>query len=961
MISQLKKPLFLFFVVVAFVLAALFHAAATGAQSAESPRRLFEPLGDSKAPARDGLATASSTAAVSEQEIRINFGTLDLASARALGLPLLDGLTRTAVRSETEGFEASADGGLVWRGKIQGPGEWSGDVTLSVKGRALSGLVYAPDGVYEIIPQQDFRHLLVKLDQHLFAPCGGALTEPATPGEAAGFAPDTASESKAAPAPEDTSSGAAVASDDGSRLDVLVVYSDDVRAALGGTTQAEAFAQEAINSTNTAYINSDIHTRVRLAGTLEVAYDENGDLSAALSWASGNSAISAARNTARADMVAFLVNSGTTACGIGRLMTRSLLGAGFQHAPYTATARGCAVGNLSFAHELGHNQGCQHNPENGGPPDVSSYPYAYGHYVDQTFRTVMSYSDPCTPPSYCTRVAYFSNPAVNYNGVPTGVADQRDNHRVINDTASIVALFRESVIGDPPANDNLANAQALGGSGGTFDGSNNGATKESGEPFHAFRLGGASVWFTWQAPAGGSTTFTTAGSTFNTALAVYTGSAYGGLTTVAYNDDVNFATGESRVTFNAAAGTTYRVAVDGSAAGVTGGLKLNWSQAVVAPTVQLSSNAFSVNEPDRKVLINVTRAGDLSNAASVNYATSDGTATRLGDYTQALGTLSFAAGEATKAVTVFVTDDALQEPAETFTLTLTGAAGATLGATSAAVVTVNSDDATTGPNPVGESAFNADFFVRQHYVDFLGREPDAEGLAHWTNQTTNCGNPNLEVCRVNVSAAFFQSIEFQNTGYLVYRFYKAAYGDAASPNVAGAVPAVRLEEFLPDTQRIGAGVVVNLGGWQTLLEANKQAYALEFVQRPRFLAAYPAGLAPTQFVEALRANTGAALSQAEADALVAELSANNTSAGRASVLRKVAEDADLQTAERNRAFVLMEYFGYLRRNPDDAPNSDFSGWKFWLDKLNEFGGDYVNAEMVKAFITSIEYRQRFGQ
>jgi hypothetical protein len=57
----------------------------------------------------------------------------------------------------------------------------------------------------------------------------------------------------------------------------------------------------------------------------------------------------------------------------------------------------------------------------------------------------------------------------------------------------------------------------------------------------------------------------------------------------------------------------------------------------------------------------------------------------------------------------------------------------------------------------------------------------------------------------------------------------------------------------------------------------------------------------------------------------------------------------------------MQYFGYLRRNPDDAPDFDFRGWKFWLDKLNQFGGNFQQAEMVKAFISSDEYRNRFRQ
>ena len=105
------------------------------------------------------------------------------------------------------------------------------------------------------------------------------------------------------------------------------------------------------------------------------------------------------------------------------------------------------------------------------------------------------------------------------------------------------------------------------------------------------------------------------------------------------------------------------------------------------------------------------------------------------------------------------------------------------------------------------------------------------------------------------------------------------------------------------------------------------------------------------------------LDASERDALVAQLAANNTAQGRAAALRGLAENAELSRREFNRAFVLMQYFGYLRRNPNDAPEPglNFGGWKFWLGKLEEFNGNFVAAEMVKAFISSIEYRQRFGQ
>jgi hypothetical protein len=247
---------------------------------------------------------------------------------------------------------------------------------------------------------------------------------------------------------------------------------------------------------------------------------------------------------------------------------------------------------------------------------------------------------------------------------------------------------------------------------------------------------------------------------------------------------------------------------------------------------------------------------------------------------------------------------------------------------------------------------DAFFFVAQHYRDFLNREPDAAGLQFWANQISSCGADAacLTDRRVNVSAAFFLSIEFQQTGYFVYRVHYAAFATGER---------LRLRDFLFDTQRIGRGVVVGAPGWEQQLESNRQALLDEFVQRPAFLARYPASLTPEQFVDALNQNAGGVLSPTERDALVAELRGGTRT--RAQVLRAVAEDADLRAREFNKAFVLMQYFGYLRRNPDDPPDTDFTGYNFWLQKLNEHNGDFVQSEMVKSFLLAAEYRARFGR
>jgi aldose sugar dehydrogenase len=363
--------------------------------------------------------------------------------------------------------------------------------------------------------------------------------------------------------------------------------------------------------------------------------------------------------------------------------------------------------------------------------------------------------------------------------------------------------------------------------------------------------------------------------------------------------------------------------------------------------VQLDIPDPTVSEGAHFKTVNVVRLGDTSSPASVDYATSDGTASERSDYTTARGTLRFAPGESSKSFDVLVTDDALQEGSETFNVTLSNPSpNITLGSPANAALTITDDDAAPSPsNPIDDSSF----FVRQHYHDFLSREPDDAGLQFWTNNIESCGADQQcrAVKRVNVSAAFFLSIEFQETGYLVYRLYGESF--ARQPRYA---------EFISDTQEIGRGVVVGQGNWQQQLEANKQTLADEWAQRPAFRDAFDA-LPNLDYVNKLYANAGVTPSASERDALVAALDA--AAKTRARVLLDVADNAAFKQQEFNRAFVLMEYFGYLRRNPDDPPDHDRSGYDFWLSKLNQFGGDFVQAEMVRAFISSAEYRGRFGQ
>ncbi|HSS22812.1 MAG TPA: DUF4214 domain-containing protein [Pyrinomonadaceae bacterium] len=242
---------------------------------------------------------------------------------------------------------------------------------------------------------------------------------------------------------------------------------------------------------------------------------------------------------------------------------------------------------------------------------------------------------------------------------------------------------------------------------------------------------------------------------------------------------------------------------------------------------------------------------------------------------------------------------------------------------------------------IGNAIDTPEYFVRQHYLDFLGREPDESGFNFWSNQILECGSDSACVERrtINVSAAYFLSTEFLQTGGFVDALYRASYN--RRPMFA---------EFMPDARTVGQGVIVGVAGWPQQLSANKQAFLNAWVQRADFRSQFD-GLSNSQYVDNLISHTGVTFSAASRDALLSGL--NNQTATRADVLRSIAENEQFVSAKRNEMFVMMEYFGYLRRDPDQA------GFDFWLTKLNQHNGNFEQAEMVKSFIVSGEYRDRF--
>jgi hypothetical protein len=358
---------------------------------------------------------------------------------------------------------------------------------------------------------------------------------------------------------------------------------------------------------------------------------------------------------------------------------------------------------------------------------------------------------------------------------------------------------------------------------------------------------------------------------------------------------------------------------------------------VAAPTIQFSSPFYTINEgdPTGRVNITLTRAGDTTSSASVNYATNDaaglqncnvfnGVASPRCDYENTIGTMTFAAGETSKSFSVAIIDDSYAEGTETFTIGLNNPSGATLGSPSTATVTITDNDATNGPNPID----NTNFFVRQQYLDFLGREPDPPGFAGWTSTINNCSGDTTQCDRIHVSQLFFQSEEFQSRGYFVYKFYPVAFG--RKPDYG---------EFVPDFARVNGFLDANQ------LEAAKVAFIASFMARPAFANAYN-GLTNQQYVDALLSSAGVTLAsrQAMIDGL------NNSTMTRGQVLRQIVESPEVSTKYNHQAYAVMEYFGYLRRQPDGF----YLQWIQVLDQSNDPRG------MVTGFVNSSEYRSRFG-
>ncbi|HEY9402666.1 MAG TPA: Calx-beta domain-containing protein [Pyrinomonadaceae bacterium] len=350
-------------------------------------------------------------------------------------------------------------------------------------------------------------------------------------------------------------------------------------------------------------------------------------------------------------------------------------------------------------------------------------------------------------------------------------------------------------------------------------------------------------------------------------------------------------------------------------------------------SLQFSAANYSVSEGAGSFTVTVTRTGVTTGTARVDFNTSSGTASERSDFISALGTLMFAAGETSRTFTILITDDALVEFDETITISLDNPTGASLGTPNTVTLTITDNDTTpAAANPID----NSEFFVRQHYRDFLNRDPEASGLAAWLAVLNRCNggfrgsDPSCD--RITVSASFFLSPEFQSEGYFTIRFYLASLG---------RLP--RFVEFQQDLTRLNAQTAAET-------DANRAGFTDEFVQREEFRMRYDS-LSNAAYVDALAQTAGVTLTNR--DQLVSDLNTGRKT--RSQVLREIV-DSQAFAGRRsvfNQAFVLSQYFGYLRRDPDAG------GFQNWLTYLNNNPGDFRT--MVNGFVNSVEYRARFGR
>ena len=562
------------------VATALLVGSAAAQSAAPLPMLLASPTASDLRPG--AAAPAADRAVARQRAVAVRYEYLDPQSGRTpaeVGIELFDGQVVTLERGR---IDQRGPGNYTWHGRVRGYDR--GEAVLTVVDGHIAGTIVLVDSAvrsaetYQLQSGPDGAPSLRRLDPSGFPPDHPPGHESlASPRGHAGER--AAALSGAAPA-------VATAADSAASIDVLIVYSNQTAAAAGAGIGSQV--QQAVDRANLAYANSGITTRLRLVHYRQVAYDESNDFSTDLNrLTTGGDGfmddVPTLRNTYGADLVSLFVENGQY-CGLGWLGPNASYG-------FTVVNRGCAGGNLSFAHELGHNMGARHDPY----VDSKSTPYAYGHgyaYPAGAWRTVMAYNDACVNAgTSCTRIAYFSTPLLSYGSpaAPLGTAAVSDNARLINLNAYTVANFRAAVGGSctyalAPSG---AAAAAAGGSGSFA------VTAGAGCAWNAFSN---AAWLTVGAGSG-----TSDSGTLLYSVAANTGLARSGSILV----------GDQTFTVSQAAACTYALnpgSASVAAGGGTGSVALT-AGAACAWTAASSATWLTVASP-----------GSGSGSATVSYA-----------------------------------------------------------------------------------------------------------------------------------------------------------------------------------------------------------------------------------------------------------------------------------------------------------------------------------------------------
>jgi peptidyl-Asp metalloendopeptidase len=390
---------------------------------------LFRDVGSEEVSALSDEKMKSEPVVIRSRYVRIDFDFLKKGLSpegdRSIVLNFFEDVSFEATWEQLEERSSTS---YTWFGRVIGAG--MSELIMVVKDGAITGNIVVDGEIYQIRPVDGGIHVIREIDQ-------GSFPDEAPP-IAVHNSPDLSEPLSAAPDP-----------DDGSLIDVLVVYTATAAAA---SSDIMAEIQLAVDETNQSYSNSGINQKVRLVHAAQVDYTETGksteDLARLQNPNNGYlDDVHSMRNTYGADLVSLWVEN-LDACGIGYLMTN--VSPSFRNHAFSVVARDCATGYYSFAHEMGHNMGANHDRYIS--PGKGAYSYSHGYvFIPRQWRTIMAYNNECSNQKVsCTRIPYWSNPSVNYEGNPTGIfqraRDSANNVLTLNNTAHTVANFRASVV-----------------------------------------------------------------------------------------------------------------------------------------------------------------------------------------------------------------------------------------------------------------------------------------------------------------------------------------------------------------------------------------------------------------------------------------------------------------------------------------------------------------------------------